>query len=255
MKKRAEELFAGLTLTAILIVFGIGYVKSGMQQEEQTAYGEPASEIVSEIISAPAPESMPVIIPEPTPEPMLVITPEPTPETTLAPMPAITQEPTPETTPAPTPAITPEPVPVTTPASTTTPVPGEEITPEPVLTTPVLTTSDLLHCINAHRSHSGLAAFVWNDTLAEGALVRSVEIVSCFGHERPDGTDFFTVCEPAMAENLARGYFDTTAEEIVEKWMESDSGHKQNILDSSFTSVGIHVYVYEDRIAVCVLFG
>ena len=189
MKKRAEGLFAGLTLTAILIVFGIGYVKSGMQQEEQTAYGEPASEIVSEIISAPAPESMPVII------------------------------------------------------------------PEPVLTTPVLTTSDLLHCINAHRSPSGLAAFVWNDTLAEGALVRSVEIVSCFGHERPDGTDFFTVCEPAMAENLARGYFDTTAEEIVEKWMESDSGHKQNILDSSFTSVGIHVYVYEDRIAVCVLFG
>lgn len=239
MKKRAEGLFAGLTLTAILIVFGIGYVKSGMQQEEQTAYGEPASEAVSEIISAPAPESMPVIIPEPTPESMLVITPEPTPETTLAPMPA----------------ITPEPVPVTTPASTTTPVPGEEITPEPVLTTPVLTTSDLLHCINAHRSHSGLAAFVWNDTLAEGALVRSVEIVSCFGHERPDGTDFFTVCEPAMAENLARGYFDTTAEEIVEKWMESDSGHKQNILDSSFTSVGIHVYVYEDRIAVCVLFG
>ena len=237
MKKRAEGFFAGLTLTAILIVFGIGYVKSGMQQEEQTAYGEPASEAVSEIISAPAPESMPVIIPEPTPE------------TTLAPMPAITQEPTPETTPAPTPAITPEPVTVTT------PVPGEEITPEPVLTTPVLTTSDLLHCINAHRSHSGLAAFVWNDTLAEGALVRSVEIVSCFGHERPDGTDFFTVCEPAMAENLARGYFDTTAEEIVEKWMESDSGHKQNILDSSFTSVGIHVYVYEDRIAVCVLFG
>ncbi len=274
MKKRAEGLFAGLTLTAVLLVFGIGYLKSGIQQGEQTTYSEqaiPETQAENDLVriedtvpKSPAPEvtslPAPATTSDATPVPEQTTIPVTTPEPTRMPAPTIPVTTSiPEVTPVPEQTTisvtTPEPTPMPVSEVTPAPAPQEEIAPEQVFTAPVLTTSDLLQCINAQRSLAGLAGFTWNDALASAASVRSVEIVSCFGHSRPDGTDFFTVSEQVMAENLARGYFDTTAEEIVAKWMESDTGHKQNILDGSLMSVGIHMYVYEDRIAVCVLFG
>ena len=118
-----------------------------------------------------------------------------------------------------------------------------------------MTASQLMQCINAERSNRGLAQLVWSDDLAAAAGTRSIEAVSRFEHIRPDGTDFFTVSELAMAENLARGNLQTTAQEIVDKWMESAGGHKQNILDSGLYTVGISIYEKDGKLTICVLFG
>ncbi len=118
-----------------------------------------------------------------------------------------------------------------------------------------MTASELLQCINAERSIAGLAPLSWSDELATAAGVRSVETVTRFEHTRPDGTDFFTVSELAMAENLARGTLQTTAQEIVDKWMESTGGHRQNILDSGLYTIGIAVYEKDGQLTICALFG
>lgn len=281
MRKYTEGLFIGITLMAMLVVLGIGVMKADVQEREQTAYrrqsaygqtvtiqdelvpGAPApdatviggetdienreTELTSEVRQKEEPQTVASQKTVPTPAPTPVPTPVPTPE----------PAPTPAPTPVPTPAPTPEPTAIAMPESMAEASPTQEPTPAPeqIPLVPQMTASDLLQCINAERSRAGLPAFVWNDTLAVAASVRSVEIVSCFGHSRPDGSDFFTVSELAMAENLARGYLYTTADQVVVKWMESDTGHKQNILDSGLTTIGIHIYQYEDRIAICVLFG
>lgn len=118
-----------------------------------------------------------------------------------------------------------------------------------------ITASELLQCINAERSIAGLAPLSWSDELATAAGVRSVETVTRFEHTRPDGTDFFAVSELAMAENLARGTLQTTAQEIVDKWMESTGGHRQNILDSGLYTIGIAVYEKDGQLTICALFG
>lgn len=118
-----------------------------------------------------------------------------------------------------------------------------------------MTASELMQCINAERSAAGLASFNWSDELATAAGVRSVETVTRFEHVRPDGSDFFTVSELAMAENLARGDLQTTAQEIVDKWMESTGGHRQNILDSGLYTIGIAIYEKDGQLTICALFG
>lgn len=118
-----------------------------------------------------------------------------------------------------------------------------------------MTASELMQCINAERSAAGMALFNWSDELAAAAGARSVEAVSRFEHVRPDGSDFFTVSELAMAENLARGDLQTTAQEIVDKWMESTGGHRQNILDSGLYTIGIAIYEKDGQLTICALFG
>lgn len=118
-----------------------------------------------------------------------------------------------------------------------------------------MTVSALLESINAERSGAGVAPLGYSEELAAAAGVRSVEAVSRFNHTRPDGTDFFTVSELAMAENLARGSLGTTAQEIVNKWMESTGGHRQNILDAGLYTIGIAIYEKDGQLTICALFG
>lgn len=269
MRKCVEGLFIGTTLAALLVVSGIGYVKSGIQKEEQKINEMAAVyETQSEIEEQGAYEAVALQLIEDTSKPvtdavtalttglftqvsgdvLLEARIQDNAEAYVATWEQIEAL-------ALTVAQNNEETPMTG-TAVTNGVPQEQNhTPEPVPATPVMTVADLLQGINEERSSAGLPAFVWNDSLAAAASVRSVEIVSCFAHSRPDGTEFYTVSELAMAENLARGYFYTTANEVVEKWMESDTGHKQNILDGGLTTIGIHIYEYEDRIAICVLFG
>jgi uncharacterized protein YkwD len=84
-----------------------------------------------------------------------------------------------------------------------------------------------------------------NADLTLAAAIRADEINQLFEHKRPDGRDFFTVlaeCGVAYStagENIAyatTGYFDP--QKLVDAWMDS-TGHRANILNSSFTSLGI----------------
>ena len=110
--------------------------------------------------------------------------------------------------------------------------------------------------INAERTKNGLSALKMDATLLEGAMQRAAESVvvgaaysydeidSSLAHSRPDGSSCFTVNDKVQGENIAYG--QKSPSEVVNQWMNS-TGHRQNILSSSWKSVGIGVvYVNGD---------
>ena len=96
--------------------------------------------------------------------------------------------------------------------------------------------------INAERTAAGLAPLTWDPILTAAAQTRSQEVKSTFGHTRPDGTSCFTVLAEhnisynSTAENIAGRI--TSPEKVVRAWLNSE-GHRKNIFNASFTSVGI----------------
>lgn len=106
---------------------------------------------------------------------------------------------------------------------------------------------EVLNLVNAQRSQAGLGALSWDPKLANAANVRAKEIVMSFSHTRPDGSTCFTAVENdgsymTLGENIAYGY--TSAASVMDGWMNSQ-GHRENILNSSFTKLGVSCY-YEN---------
>ena len=98
---------------------------------------------------------------------------------------------------------------------------------------------DVLRLTNTQRESEGVTWLTLNQDLTDGASVRAVEIEDTFRHTRPDGTSCFTVLDEsysAMGENIAAG--QTSASAVVTGWMNSE-GHRANILNSSFTKLGV----------------
>lgn len=101
---------------------------------------------------------------------------------------------------------------------------------------------EVIRLVNIERESEGLTPFVKNDDLCAVADVRAKELVKLFSHTRPDGTSCFTAFSEAgiksgfMGENIAQGY--RTPEEVVKGWMNSKL-HRENILNSGFTDIGI----------------
>ena len=101
---------------------------------------------------------------------------------------------------------------------------------------------EVLDLINAERAKEGLSALSMDIDLVEAAMQRAAENVIAVAltenldHNRPDGSAFWTVSDKAFGENIAAG--QRTPESVVAAWMGS-TGHKGNILDKTFTCVGI----------------
>lgn len=97
-----------------------------------------------------------------------------------------------------------------------------------------------LALVNEQRAAAGEAPLTWSQGLANAAMVRASECERSFSHTRPDGTDWWTVNSDLMyGENLAYNYYD--AGSVVSAWMASP-GHKANILNAGYATVGIAVY-------------
>lgn len=108
---------------------------------------------------------------------------------------------------------------------------------------------DVLYYVNIEREKEGLAPLQLMDDLSYVAQIRTDEqaAVRTISHTRPDGTKWSTVFgespnpiqKKAWGENLVQsaGY---TAEGCVKAWMAS-KGHRENILRSNFTHMGIGV--------------
>ncbi|MBR6402200.1 MAG: hypothetical protein IKS48_02305 [Eubacterium sp.] len=108
----------------------------------------------------------------------------------------------------------------------------------------------VLDLINAERSKEGLSPLKMDTVLLGGAIQRATEslvvgeayayseIDGSVAHTRPDGSSWYTVNDKIMAENIAYG--QRTPDKVVEAWMGS-TGHRANILDSSYKSIGIGV--------------
>jgi len=105
--------------------------------------------------------------------------------------------------------------------------------------------SDVLKIVNEERKKAGLKPVTTNVELTKCATDRSKELVSLFSHTRPDGTSCFTILDQnkvphgACGENISAGY--PTAESVMEGWMNSE-GHRANILNPSFTKLGVGLY-------------
>lgn len=96
---------------------------------------------------------------------------------------------------------------------------------------------EIFDATNAERIEAGLPELIWSDELAEAADIRAEEIITDFDHVRPDGTKCYVLSDLIYGENIARGPH-ASGQEFVQRWMGSD-GHKENILCSQYTLIGV----------------
>ena len=96
--------------------------------------------------------------------------------------------------------------------------------------------ADVISRINSERRSHGVSALTTDQTLMDAALVRAAENILYFEHARPNGRKWDSVSSKVMGENLGRGTSSTS--EIMRLWMNSP-GHMENIIRSSFRSVGV----------------
>ena len=172
---------------------------------------------------------------------------------TSAPAPEITAAPS--AVPTETPTEVPTMVPTIAPTPVVTPSPTPVITPKPTTNSGASQSglaSEVIAQVNAERAKYGLSVLRTDSELTRAACVRAQEIVRQFSHTRPDGTSWSTVSASAHGENIAEGYGSASA--VMTGWMNSQ-GHRENILQARFGSIGVCAYSYNGRIYWVQLFG
>lgn len=94
----------------------------------------------------------------------------------------------------------------------------------------------VLDLVNEERAKAGIAPLKMDKELFDCAQIRSQELVTLFSHTRPDGKSYSTITKKTVGENIAAG--QTTPKSVMDTWMNSQ-GHRANILDSRYKSIGI----------------
>lgn len=111
--------------------------------------------------------------------------------------------------------------------------------------------TEILNLVNAERAKVGLSALALDMNITAAANVRAKEIKQSFSHTRPDGSSFSTALKEqgvsyrGSGENIAWG--QKSPEQVVNGWMNSD-GHRANILNKNFTSMGVGYYQDENGV-------
>lgn len=100
----------------------------------------------------------------------------------------------------------------------------------------------VLEYTNQIRKQAGVQPLTMDRELLAAAMQRAAEIAVIFDHSRPDGSDCFTISSRMTGENIAAG--QTSASAAVSSW-KSSSGHYQNMVNSSYKSIGIGCFYYE----------
>ncbi len=106
--------------------------------------------------------------------------------------------------------------------------------------------SEVIRLVNVERAKAGVDPLTESATVNRLAYVRTKETDKYFSHTRPDGRAWYTVFDDykvsynwATGENVAIGF--STPKQVVNAWMNS-SGHRSNILNASFTQMGVGNY-------------
>ncbi|MDO5549219.1 MAG: leucine-rich repeat protein [Eubacteriales bacterium] len=95
---------------------------------------------------------------------------------------------------------------------------------------------EILQIVNQERTKVGADPLTMDVDLLEAAMQRAAETTLNYSHTRPSGESCFTTCDKMFGENIALG--TTTASAVMNTWMNS-AGHKANILDDSYKSIGV----------------
>lgn len=105
--------------------------------------------------------------------------------------------------------------------------------------------AQVVKLVNEERAKAGLAPLTVDNTVTNAAQKRAHEIETSFSHTRPNGSDFSTALKEAgvnyrsAGENIAYG--QDSAARVMQDWMNS-AGHRANILNGSFTKIGVGHY-------------
>lgn len=103
----------------------------------------------------------------------------------------------------------------------------------------------VIQYVNEERKKQGRRPLCKDPTLMEIAKIRAEEISEIFLHTHPNGQDCFSLFDDYgvgsgyCGENLAKG--QTSPSQVMNNWMHS-SGHRANILNASYDSIGVGVY-------------
>ena len=103
----------------------------------------------------------------------------------------------------------------------------------------------IVNLVNEERAKEGLAPLTLDTKVSAAAQVRAQEIVTSFSHTRPDGASFATALKEQnisyrrAGENIAWG--QKSPEAVMNAWMNS-SGHRANIMNENFTTIGVGYY-------------
>lgn len=100
----------------------------------------------------------------------------------------------------------------------------------------------VLSILNEKRKDAGVEELEMDEELLEAAMQRAAECAVSFSHVRPNGTACFSVSDKSYGENIAAG--QATPKSVISSWM-SSYGHRQNMLNSGYLSVGIGCF-YQD---------
>ncbi len=122
--------------------------------------------------------------------------------------------------------------------------PGQIINIPSVSSTVISFESEVVRLVNAERSKTGLAPLTQDWQLSRVARYKSQDMkdLGYFSHTSPTyGSPFemmksFGITYSTAGENIAKGY--STPEDVVKAWMNSP-GHRANILNSSYTHIGV----------------
>ncbi|NUS56048.1 MAG: SCP-like extracellular, partial [Streptomycetaceae bacterium] len=153
---------------------------------------------------------------------------------------------TPSVTPTGSPRTRPTRKPSSTPTKTRTTEPAPSDTPEPPTSGGGTNAQErqVLDYTNQIREQQGCGPLKLDSALVEAAGKHASDMVRrhYMDHTNPDGQDPGDRMAAAgyrgstWGENIAAGY--DTAQKVVAAWMQSD-GHRKNILNCRFTSIGI----------------
>jgi len=106
--------------------------------------------------------------------------------------------------------------------------------------------NEVICLVNVERAKVGLSALVKNEQLSHAARIKSEDFINnnYFAHTSPTyGTPFemlktLGITFTAAGENIASG--QKTAADVMNSWMNS-SGHRANILNSTYNQIGVGV--------------
>lgn len=125
----------------------------------------------------------------------------------------------------------------------------EESIPEDSTTDEHAFLKEVVSLVNAERAKEGLSSLTIDIKVQAAAQVRAKECEQLFSHTRPNGSSFATALKEQnvsyrrAGENIAWG--QRTPEAVMKAWMNS-SGHRANIMNPEFTTIGIGYYVNEN---------
>lgn len=137
--------------------------------------------------------------------------------------------------------------------------PGQKISIPSIESSVTEYEAEVVRLVNKERTARGLSALKQNWELSRVARYKSQDMKDkkYFSHTSPTyGTPFqmmksFGISYRTAGENIAKGYSTPVA--VVEGWMNS-SGHRANILNSSFTEIGVG-YVREGNYCTQMFIG